>query len=96
VGPAQWDEVAFVCDAGGRPCVVHRCRAKMLYPEDVAPGDTDSNRRLDRLPGEARAWAHWDALLAARPAAEVFGRAYATVLLGPGDSPTATQPGAPA
>jgi SAM-dependent methyltransferase len=84
VGPARWDEVAFVCSAGGSPLVVHRCRAKLLYPEDLLPGDRESNRWLARLPGEARAWAHWDALLAGRPAPEVFGRIYATGQWGPG------------
>jgi SAM-dependent methyltransferase len=85
LGPARWDDIAFVCDAGGRPCVVHRCRSKMLYPEDVSPGDGESNRRLARLPGEERAWGHWDALLASRPAAEVFGRVYASGVWGPGE-----------
>jgi hypothetical protein len=66
LGPSRWDSFAHICDLEGQPVVVHRCRAKMLYPEDVLPGDHESNRRLDRLPGEARAWAHWHALLSAR------------------------------
>jgi hypothetical protein len=66
LGPARWDEIAFVCEVNGRPLVVHRCRAKMLLPEDVRPSDFDCNRRLPRLPGEARAWAHWGALARAR------------------------------
>jgi SAM-dependent methyltransferase len=83
MGPARWEEIAFVCDAEGQPLVVHRCRSKMLSPEDVRPTDVESNRRLARLPGEARAWTHWTALMAARPAAEVFGRIYASGLWGP-------------
>ena len=84
LGPAHWDEVAFVCGAADRPLVVHRCRSKMLYPEDVLTGDSESNRRLDRLPGEAQAWSHWEALLSSRPAPEVFDRVYASGLWGPG------------
>jgi SAM-dependent methyltransferase len=83
LGPARWDDIAFVCAAGGRPVVVHRCRSKLLFPEDVAPGDVESNRRLDRLPAEARVWAYWDALRAARTAGDVFGRIYASGLWGP-------------
>jgi SAM-dependent methyltransferase len=86
LGPARWDDVAFVCEANGRPFVIHRCRAKMLYPEDVLPGDTESNRRLARLPGEARAGAHAAAVLGARSAPEVFGIIYARKLWGEHDS----------
>lgn len=84
LGPAPWDEVAFVCSVDDIPAVVHRCAAKMLFPEDVAEGDRHANRRLDRLPGEERAWQHFDALASARPAADVFARVYANSLWGPG------------
>ncbi len=86
LGEAPWDEVAHVCEVDGRALVVHRCRAKMLYPEDVPPGDKECNRRLDRLPGEARAWAHWEELSCSRPAAEVFGRMYAAGAWAPGEA----------
>lgn len=82
IGPAVWDDVAFICSAGDSPLVVHRCQAKMFYPEDVIPGDHMSNRRLDRLPGEAKAWAHWNELLEKRSAAETFGRIYSSGLWG--------------
>ncbi len=72
LGSARWDEIAFVCEAFGRPLVVHRCRAKMMYPEDVRPHEVDRNRQLARLPGEARAWSHWRALVRGRrPASAV-------------------------
>ncbi|HWG45494.1 MAG TPA: hypothetical protein VN688_22210 [Gemmataceae bacterium] len=86
LGPARWDGVAFVCEANGRPLVVHRCQAKMFYPEDTLPGDGASNRRLPRLPGETRAWAHWENLLASRRAADVFGRVYSSGVWGPGET----------
>ncbi len=85
LGASRWLDVAHVCDLGGTPAVVHRCRAKMLYPEDVPPGDGESNRRADGLPGEARAWEHWAAVVSARPAAEVFGRVYAAGVWGAGE-----------
>jgi SAM-dependent methyltransferase len=78
LGAARWEDLAYICDGDDGPMIVHRSGAKMLYPEDVAAGDRASNRRLDRLPGEARAWAYWEALWAARPAAEVFARIYAS------------------
>ena len=53
IGRAKWDDIAFICEAEDRPLVVHRCRSKLFYPEDVSPGDVESNRRLARLPGEA-------------------------------------------
>jgi SAM-dependent methyltransferase len=81
LGPARWDSIAFVCGATEGPLVVHRCQSKMFWPEDVTPGDSQSNRRLDRLPGEARAWAHWEAL-ATRRAPEVFGHIYTSGLWG--------------
>ena len=84
LGLAKWEDLAFVCEFDGRPSIVHRCGSKMLLPEDVLPEDRESNRRLDRLPGEARAWSHWEKLLSARPAAEVFGRVYASGNWGPG------------
>jgi hypothetical protein len=83
LGPARWDDIAFICAWNSRPLVVHRCQAKMLFPEDVRPDDPQSNRRLNRLPGEARAWAHWEALRDGRPAPEVFGRIYASGVWGP-------------
>ncbi|MGH7174478.1 MAG: methyltransferase domain-containing protein [Gemmataceae bacterium] len=86
LGLARWEDIAFVYDLEGEPFIVHRCSAKMFYPEQVAPGDAISNRRLDRLPGEARAWAYWQALQDARPAADVFGQVYASGLWGPGQS----------
>jgi SAM-dependent methyltransferase len=86
LGPARWDDIAFIYDGDDGPLIVHRCSAKMLYPEDVTPSDVGSNRRLDRLPGEARAWAYWETLLASRPAAEVFAGIYASGLWGPGQT----------
>jgi hypothetical protein len=65
LGPARWDDVAFVCEIDGRPLVVHRCRSKMLHPQDVRPNDSECNRRLARLPGEARAWYHWETMVRA-------------------------------
>ena len=84
LGPAPWDEIAHVCFIGSVPTVVHRCQAKMFFPEDVEIGDTLSNRRLDRLPGEAHVWGHWQNLVASRPAPDVFGRVYDNALWGPG------------
>lgn len=95
LGSAQWDEIAYVCAGDDGPLLVHRTAAKMLYPEDVKPGDPRSNRRRDRLPGEAQAWAYWEALRSGRPAAEVFGRVYAAGIWGPcqssGDGSTPPQ-----
>jgi SAM-dependent methyltransferase len=86
LNPSRYDEIALICDLGDTPFVVHRCLAKMLYPEDVAPPFLGSaNRRLDRLPGENMAWAHFETLLAARPAAETFGHIYAVGGWGPGE-----------
>jgi hypothetical protein len=85
LGPARWDSIAFVCNGIAGPLVVHRCQAKMLWAEDVTPGDWQSNRRLDRLPGEARAWAHFEELLSARAAPEVFGFLYLAGHWGPGE-----------
>ncbi|HEY7313848.1 MAG TPA: methyltransferase domain-containing protein [Gemmataceae bacterium] len=95
LGPARWEDVAYVCDLYGVPFIVHRSSSKMLYPEDVTPGDWASNRRLDRLPGEARAWAYWEELRSSRSAPDVFGRIYASGLWGPcqssGDGSNASQ-----
>jgi hypothetical protein len=85
LGPSRWEEIAFICDTAEAPFIVHRCRAKMLYPEDVLPDDRESNRRLERLPGEARAWEHWQKAVSSRPAPEVFGHVYANGLWGPGE-----------
>jgi SAM-dependent methyltransferase len=52
----------------------------MFFPEDVEPTDQLSNRRVDRLPGEDRAWAHFNAMLATRSAVDVFGRIHARSL----------------
>lgn len=84
LGPARWEDIAYVYDADGGPFLVHRSFSKMLYPEDVTPSDGGSNRRLDRLPGEARAWAYWQSLQDSRPATEVFAHLYASGLWGPG------------
>jgi hypothetical protein len=66
----RWEEIAMICDLDGQPFVVHRYQGKMFYPEDVTPHNRmHSNRRVDRLPGEARAWAHFEALLSSRPQA---------------------------
>jgi hypothetical protein len=56
----------------------------MFYPEDVLTSNKEYNQRLDRLPGEARAWAHWESLISSRSAPEVFERVYASGLWGPG------------
>ena len=80
LGPAVWEEMAFVCSLDGSPRIVHRCQSKMIYPEEIERTDHHSNRRLDRLPGEARAWEHWESLLASRPAEDVFGRIYRSTL----------------
>jgi hypothetical protein len=66
LGPARWDEIAFVCEADGRPLIVHRCRSKMLHPNDVLLHDGECNRRLARLPGEGRVWSHWGQVVRAR------------------------------
>lgn len=86
LGRARWDSIAFVCEADGEPLVVHRCQGKWLSRQDLSPDPTQSNRRLERLPGEARAWAYWQALLSSRPAAEVFGHIYASGLWGAGQT----------
>ena len=83
LGLTRWEDIAFVCDLDDAPFVVHRSASKMLYPEDVPLGDRWSNRRLDRLPGEARAWAYWEELRSSRRAAEVFGGIYTSGLWGP-------------
>lgn len=85
LGQARWENIAFVCDLDDAPFVVHRCQSKMLFSEDVLPEDRHSNRRLPRLPGEQRAWDHFDALVSSRPAAEVFGTVYARGLWGPAE-----------
>ena len=86
LGPARWDDIAYICDEDDAPLIVHRASSKMLYPEDAALGDGRSNLRLNRLPAEARAWAYWEALLSSRPAAEVFARIYASGLWGVGQT----------
>lgn len=86
LGAARWDDIAYVCDGDDGPLVVHRCGSKMFYPEDGVPRGGESSRRLDRLPGEARAWAYWEALLSSRPASEVFGHIYTSGLWGPGQT----------
>jgi SAM-dependent methyltransferase len=85
LGNAQWAQMAFICDLNGQPFVIHRCQSKMFYPEDQTANST-ANRKLDRLPGEARAWAHYEHLLSRRDAPEVFRRIYASALWGPGES----------
>jgi len=92
--PSQWDEIAHICDLDGRPLVVHRCWAKMFYPEDVSSANVEwTNRRLDRLPGEVQAWSHFETLLASRRAPEVFGHIYASGLWGlPGASGRGSTP----
>jgi hypothetical protein len=65
-GPAREKGGAYVCDGGGQPLVVHRFLSKMILPAYLGPGDRWNNRRLDNLPGEARAWAYFDALRASR------------------------------
>jgi SAM-dependent methyltransferase len=98
IGCADWDELAFTCSHRGRPVVVHRCQAKMLAPEYTGGGDGINNRRLDRLPEEARAWGHYEAILSDRTAAEVFGGVHARGAGGPhrssgaGSSPEQTAP----
>jgi Mannosyltransferase putative len=98
LGTARWEEVAFVCDWLDAPFVVHRCQAKMFFPEDARPDDRSSNRRHDHLPAEGQAWRHWQTLLSSRSAVEAFGQVYASGLWdsaecsGAGSSPREARP----
>lgn len=87
LGKADWGGIAYTCRLGGTPLAVHRCHAKMFLPEDEVPGNPWTvPRRSDALPAEDRVWAHWEALVNGRPAAEVFGRVYAAGRWGPNQS----------
>jgi hypothetical protein len=78
LGPAPWKGLAFVCEHERQAYFVHRCRAKMFLPEDVAAGDSESNRQEFSLPKEKEAWQHFDRLADSRgvDAARIFGLIY--------------------
>lgn len=56
LGAADWIPPAFVCRHDGAPYVVHRCQSKLF------PGTAPT--RLDALPREAEAFAHFAAMTA--------------------------------
>jgi hypothetical protein len=74
LGRARWDSVAFVCETGGVPYVVHRCQGKMLRPRDLT-GDRE-NKPHWHLPGEARAFEHLAHALRGEDGAAAFGHVY--------------------
>lgn len=60
-GPADWEDVAFVCRDRGKPFIVHRCQAKLFRPADA---NGKPPERCDTLPSEGRVFWHFTDLLA--------------------------------
>jgi hypothetical protein len=56
LGKAAWQSPAFVCSAGGKPLVVHRCRGKLYRVRDIPTNRRCYSGPNYSLPRESEVW----------------------------------------